>query len=250
MTKLPLVNYCKKCKAEVPVGESCPYCTGKLTQTGEQISFGMKQLVVKDWFAWNDLLRVALPVLFLALVIILVSEFSAAGMAGVTALLSQGLMEMMLGILALVLLAVYLILHLQGAQSVHTVLDKQGVHVRIYIAEGNDLGLYSRFMTQASADRLARSDDRPPLSGLMLVKKISLPWNEVRRVRVWREGGMILFYRPAFWQAAAVRCPGRELIDAETFLRKKMKRFKKVKVLPKMAKEKKEEKLKLLRKYE
>jgi len=236
---MPLVNYCKKCKAEVPVGESCPYCTAKLSQTGEQISFGMKQLVVRDWFAWNDLLRVALPVLALVLTIILFSEASAAGMAGVTALLSQGLLEMMLGMLALVILAVYLILHLQGAQSVHTVMDKQGVHVRIYIAEGNDLGLYARFMTQSSADRLAQTDERPALNGLMLVKKISLPWNEIRRVRVWREGGMILFYRPSFWQSAAVRCPGRELIDAEAFVRKKMKRFKKAKVLPKMAPEKK-----------
>lgn len=236
---MPVVNYCKKCKTEVPVGETCPYCTGKLSQTGEQISFGMKQLVVKDWFAWNDYLRIALPVLCLVLAIVLISEFSAAGMNGVTALLTQGLMEMMLGILALVLLAIYLILHLQGAQSVHTVLDKQGVHVRIYIAEGNDLGLYARFMTQASADRLAQTDDRPALNGLTLVKRVSIPWNAVGRVRVWREGGMILFYRPAFWQAAAVRCPGRELIEAEVFVRKKMKRFKKVKVLPKIAAEKK-----------
>ena len=30
---MPLANYCRKCKAEVPVGESCPYCGAKLTKT-------------------------------------------------------------------------------------------------------------------------------------------------------------------------------------------------------------------------
>lgn len=235
---MPLVNYCKKCKTEVPLGESCPYCLGKLTQSGEQISFGMKRLVVKDWFAWNDLLRIALPVLGLVLIIILASEASAAGMAGVTALLSQGLMETMLGLLALVLLAIYLILSLQGAESVHTVLDKDGVHVRVYIAKGNDLGLYARLMTQASADRLAQLDNRPALSDLTLVKRVSIPWSQIRRVRIWREGGRVLIYRPAFWQAVAVHCPGRELVEAEAFVRKKMKRFKKAKVLPKIPTEK------------
>ena len=236
---MPLVNYCKKCKAEVPTGETCPYCSGKLTQTGEQISFGMKRLVVKDWFAWNDLLRIALPVLALVLIIIIAAEASATGMPGLIALLSQGLMGTMLGLLALTLLAIYLILHLQGAESIHTVIDKQGVHVRTYIAEGNDLGLYARFMTQQSADRLAQADDRPALNGLTLVKKTSLAWSDIRRVRVWREGSMILFYRPSFWQAAAVRCPGRELPEAEALVRKKLKRFKKVKVLPPVPTEKK-----------
>ena len=236
---MPLVNYCKKCKAEVPVGESCPYCMGKLTQSGEQISFGMKRLVVKDWFAWNDLLRIALWVLGLVLGIIVASEASATGMAGVTALFQQGLLSTMLCLLALVLLAIFLLLHLQGAESVHTVLDRRGVHVRIYIAEGNDLGLYTRLMTQQSADRIAQADDRPPLGGLTLVKYTFLPWEQIRRVRVWREGGMILFYRPSLWQAAAVRCPAGQLCEAEAFVRKKMKRFKKVRILPPASDEKK-----------
>ena len=236
---MPLVNYCKKCKAEVPVGESCPYCMGKLTQSGEQISFGMKRLVVKDWFAWNDLLRVALWVLGLVFFIIIAAEASTAGIAGVTALFQQGLLTTLLGFLALVVLAVFLVLHLQGAESVHTVLDRQGVHVRVYIAEGNDLGLYARFMTQQAAERVALADDRPPLSGLTLVKHIFLPWDQIRRVRIWREGSMILFYRPSLWQAAAVHCPGGQLNEAESFVRKKMKRFKKVRILPSLPAEKK-----------
>ena len=48
---MPLVNYCRKCKAEVPLGESCSYCGGKLAATGEMISFGVVRAPVKEWFA-------------------------------------------------------------------------------------------------------------------------------------------------------------------------------------------------------
>jgi len=229
---MPLVNYCKKCKTEVPLGESCPHCGGRLAQTGEQISFGVKRRVVREWFAWNQLLRIALPVFVLVLGTILAAEAAAAGEQGVIALISQGFLETMLGLLGLMLLAIFLILHLQGVESVHTVLDRQGVHVRTYIAEGNDLGLYARFMSRQAAEQLAETDERPPLPGLMLVRRITLPWTEIRRVRIWREGSTILFFRPSFWQAAAVCCSFSELEEAESFVRKKLKRNKKARVLP------------------
>ena len=71
---MPLVNYCKKCKAETPLGESCPYCGGKLAQTGEQISFGVMCRPEKEWFAWNNLLRIVLPVWLLVFVIVVAAE--------------------------------------------------------------------------------------------------------------------------------------------------------------------------------
>lgn len=228
--KMPLVNYCKKCKTEVPLGDSCPYCAGKLTQSGEQISFGLKRRVVKEWFAWNGCLRIVLPVLGLVCGIILAAEASASGTAGIIALFEQGFWEMMLGMLVLSLLAIWLLLLMQGVESVHTVLDRQGVHVRTYIAQGNDLGLYARLMNRQAADKLAQEDGRAPLDGLMLVRSVNLPWDEIRRVKLWREGGVMLFFRPSLWQAAAVSCPVAEWEEAEAFMRKKMKRFRKVKI--------------------
>ena len=65
---MPLVNYCRKCRAETPLGESCPYCGGKLAQTGEQISFGLVRRPEREWFSWNNVLRIALPVLALVFV--------------------------------------------------------------------------------------------------------------------------------------------------------------------------------------
>jgi len=229
---MPLVNYCRKCKAETPLGESCPYCGGKLAQTGEQISFGLLRRPEKEWFAWNNLLRIALPVWVLVLVFVVAAEGAAAGTDGVIALLTGGFLRTMLGLLAAAIAAIWLLLKAQGVESVHVVLDKQGVQVRTYVQDGNMLALYARFLSESAVEKLVQEDERPVLEGLTLVKRISLPWNSISRVRIWREGSTILFFRPSFWQAAAVRMPISELEQAEEYVRKKMKRNKKAKVQP------------------
>lgn len=229
---MPLVNYCRKCRAETPLGETCPYCGGKLSQTSEQISFGLLQRPEKEWFAWNNLLRVAMPVWVLVVVFIVAAEGTAAGAEGVIALIQGGFLRTMLGLLAAVLAGIWLVLRLQGAESVHVVLDKQGVQVRTYVQEGSNVPLYARFLSEQAIDKLASEDERPALEGLTLVRRISLPWNQIRRVRIWREGSTILFFRPLFWQAAAVHVPVTELEQAEEYVRKKMKRNKKAKVQP------------------
>jgi len=235
---MPLVNYCRKCKAETPLGETCPYCGGKLAQTGEQISFGLMRRVEREWFAWNNLLRIALPVWLLVFVMVVAAEGAAAGAQGVTELLTGGFLRTMISMLALVLAGIWLVFHLQGVESVHVVLDKQGVQVRTYVQEGNPMALYTRFLSEQAIDKLAAEDERPQLEGLVLVRRVILPWSEIRRVRIWREGSTILFFRPSFWQAAAVQVPVNELEEAESFVRKKMKRNKKAKVLPIVKKKK------------
>ena len=210
---MPLVNYCRKCRTETPLGESCPYCGGRLPKTGEQLSFGIIRNPVTDWFSWNDVLRVALPAWLVALAAVLAAEASATGAAGVTALLALML--------------------LRGPERVHFVLDRQGVHARVYVPEGcGALRLYARFTTPEIVERLAAGDDRPPLEGLTLVKRVTLPWESIRRVRVWREGATLLFFHPRYWQVLAMRCPLADLPLAEEYVRKKLKRFKRVKVLP------------------
>ncbi len=233
---MPLVNYCKKCKAETPLGESCPYCGGRLTQTGEQISFGLMRRPVREWFAWNNLLRIVLPVWTLVFVIVVAAEGAVTGAEGVVALLTGGFLRTMLSLLAAALLVIWLALKMQGMESVHVVLDKQGVQVRTYVQEGNAMALYARFLNEQAAEKLAQEDERPQLQGLVLVRRVTLPWNTISRVRIWREGCTILFFRPSIWQAAAVQTPVNELEEAEAFVRKKMKRNKKAKVLPKASK--------------
>lgn len=227
---MPMVNYCRKCKAETPPSDVCPYCGGKLSQTNEQLSFGAVRVPAQDWFAWNNLLRVILPAFMLALAIALAAEAAENGAAGVVALLFQGFARTLLAALAVTLLLLLLLLIIQGPERVHYVLDKQGVTARTYLSNPSAFRLYARFLSPGSVEKLA--DDRPPLEGLTLVRRIDLPWSEVRRVRVWREGFTLLFFRPTFWQAVSVRCPIADLPDAEAYVRRKLKRFKKVRVLP------------------
>ena len=218
---MPLVNYCRKCRTETPLGESCPYCGGRLPKTGEQLSFGIIRNPVTDWFSWNDVLRVALPAWLVALAAVLAAEASATGAAGVTALLRQGFLWVMLGLLAGMLAALLALMLLRGPERVHFVLDRQGVHARVYVPEGcGALRLYARFTTPEIVERLT------------LVKRVTLPWESIRRVRVWREGATLLFFHPRYWQVLAMRCPLADLPLAEEYVRKKLKRFKRVKVLP------------------
>lgn len=229
---MPLVNYCKKCKAETPVGDSCPYCGAKLTQTGEQISFGTVHLPQKDWFAWNQLLRIVLPVVFLVLVAVTAAEGAASGMQAMIDLLKGGFLRAIVVLLVVTTAAIWLLFRLQGAEKIHVVMDKQGICMRTYVQQGSKTSLYARFMSEQAAEKLAQEDDRPELEGLTLVKKTALAWNDVARVTFWYEECAILFYRPSFWQAAAVRVPVEEMEAAEEFVRKKLKRNKKAKIRP------------------
>ena len=139
-----------------------------------------------------------------------------------------------MGLLALVLLVCLTLLCLQGTEKVHYVLDKQGVHIRVYLPEdAGALRLYARFVTPQQVQAL--EDDRPPLEGLTLVRRVTLPWETVCRVKIWREGAMLLFYRPGFWQAVALHCPLEDLEQAEDYIRKKLKRFPKARISPQKA---------------
>lgn len=228
---MPMVNYCRKCKAETPLVETCPYCGGKLAKTNQQLSFGVIRTPVKDWFAWNQVLRVGLPVLGLVLVIAVVAEAVSSGTAGILALFSQGFFVTLMGVFIVMLLLTLALLLLQGPERVHFVLDKQGVHARTYLPVAQPVRLYARFLTPESVEKIT-DGERPPLDGLTLVRYVFLPWAQIKRVRIWREGFALLFYRPTFWQALAVRCPVGELSEAESFIRAKMKRFKKAGVWP------------------
>lgn len=229
---MPMVNFCRKCKAEVPLGDSCPYCGGKLSQSGRQLSFGAARVPVRDWFGWNGFLRIILPVLAAVFAITLLAEGLTTGLNGIAALLKQGFFWQMVGLLAASLGLCWLMLALQGPEKVHYVIDQQGVHIRTYLAEPRAIQLYARFLSPGSVEELAQKDVRPPLEGLTLVRSISLPWAAMRRVRIWREESVLLFYRPRFWQAAAIRCPMEELQEAEELIRKRLKRIPKARIDP------------------
>ena len=123
------------------------------------------------------------------------------------------------------------LLFCQGREKVHYILDKDGVSAYTYVSEEvNDLALYARFLTPSQAETL--QEDEHALPGLKLVRRVILPWERMKRVKIWREGQTLLFFDPAYWQVLAVSCPVQEFPEAESWVRTKMKRFKTVRVLP------------------
>lgn len=228
---MPLANYCRKCRAETPAGESCPYCGGKLTKAGERLSFGVSRAPWRDWFCWNRLLRVGLPVWALSFLLIALAEFCSGGTPALAGLFRRGFGLTMLWLLGGMLALFWALLFCQGQEKVHYLLDKDGVSAYTYVSEEvNNLALYARFLTPAQTE--AMQEDEHALPGLRLVRRVILPWERMKRVKIWREGQTLLFFDPAYWQVLAVTCPVQELAEAEAWVRAKTKRFKTVLVLP------------------
>lgn len=94
------------------------------------------------------------PAWLVALAAVLAAEARPPG-GGVTALLRQGFLWVMLGLLAGMLAALLALMLLRGPERVHFVLDRQGVHARVYVPEGcGALRLYARFTTPEIVERL------------------------------------------------------------------------------------------------
>lgn len=223
---MPLVQYCKKCKTEVPLGESCAFCGGKLTKNGEMLSFGMVHVPVRDWFCWNNLLRIALPILGGVTVLALLFELMAGGTKAVEKLLRDGFLGTMLVVLGAMLLVFYVLLRLQGGERIHYVLDKQGVHAWTYLQEANPIQLYTRLLTPEAMEKLSQDDHALP--DLTLIRYQTIAWHDIHRVRLWRENAVLLLYRPSWWQAMYVNCPIEEWEAVEKMLRQKLKPRKEV----------------------
>lgn len=224
---MPLVQYCKKCKTEVPLGESCAYCGGRLTKSSEMLSFGIARIPVKEWFCWNDLLRIGLPALGGITVIALLIEFFTGGVAALERMLLGGFLGAMLVLLGMMLLACYVLLRLQGGERIHYVLDKQGIHAWTYLKNPTRLQLYARLLTPELLERLAQDDHALP--ELTLVRSQSIAWKDIQRVRLWRENAVLLLYRPSWWQALFVNCPIEEMEAVEKMVRAKLKPRKEIK---------------------
>ena len=223
---MPLHNYCKKCKAEVPVGENCPRCGNHLTKTGEHLSFQVRRLPVKDWFAWNGMLRVVLPVIGVILLATILLEAITEGAAGVSDVFVHGFFWTLMSTLGVLLAFTLLLLWLQGEEEVCYILDAKGVQAWIYLRNASALRLYARLTTPAAV--LALQTEMPCVvqGGLTLVRKTELPWAVVKCVRLWPETGTVLLYRPAWWQALYIRCGEAEYDESVAFIRKKLGRKK------------------------
>ena len=222
MIPIPLTSYCKKCGQDVPVSSFCPNCRSKLAANTVRLAWCVEHHPVRDWMCWNAVMRLLLPVVGATLGLILLMEGILGGMTGVAALLGNGLVVTLLGMMGMLLAVMLLVFILQGDDLLDCVIDARGIHVQTYLPEPTTLKLLLR----GKSTRLLDSGEN-----MLLLSSREIAWKDVARVQLWPEKTMILFYAPRWWMRVSLPCTPFTWEDALDFIREKIGKKKAV-ILP------------------
>lgn len=219
---MAITSYCKKCRQDVPRGDSCPYCGAKLTKSSARVVWCLEHSPVKDWMCWNAVLRIMAPAMVVLLGMILLLEGLAGGWTAVEALVNRGLLWTW-GTLCLAMLAgLWLILLGQGRDLLDCVVDHKGVHITTYLMEPTALRLMLRLRSPALAHQAVTG----PAGTVLMVQTREIAWKEISRVQLWPEKATVLLYAPNWWMRLAVPCSAFQYEDVLEFMRDKVGRRK------------------------
>lgn len=189
---MPIVSYCKKCKAEVARGSTCEMCGGKLPKTAARVSWSCMHRPVTDWLAWNTPLRIAIPVILLVAAIIVVSEAVQSGPVGLQLLFKTWFFPLIGGLFFATLGAVFLYYLKRGNELNFFVLDHKGAHLQLYSTK--------------------KADD------LRLISERHLLWGEIRRIQALPERNAVLLYAPKNILAMVLYCDAQAFADAAEYI--------------------------------
>lgn len=234
---MALTSYCKKCGKDVPVGELCPYCGGKLTAASVHAAWCRERTPVKDWMCWNGLMRFILPGTLGILLLILLAELISGGPGALERMISAGLPVILLILLGVILLIAFLVLLLQGRDLQDTVVDGKGIHITTWLPEPTPLKLLTRMKPVSMMDSLRTNGQTPVLE----LNTEEIAWKNIARVQLWPEKCMILFYAPKMWLRISIACTPFTWEDSLTLIRDRIGKKKNV-VLPPVLRVKTEKK--------
>ncbi len=206
----------------MPVSSFCPNCRAKLAANTVRLAWCVEHQPVRDWMCWNAVMRLLLPVVGATLGLILLTEGLLGGLTGVTALLGNGLVVTLLGMMGMLLAVMLLVFILQGDDLLDCVIDARGIHVQTYLPEPTALKLILR----GKSPRLLDSGE-----SMLLLSSREIAWKDITRVQLWPEKTMILFYAPRWWMRVSLPCTPFTWEDALDFIREKIGKKKAV-VLP------------------
>ena len=219
---MPLTSYCKKCARDVPVGERCPHCGAKLPANAVRLAWCVDHAPLRDWMSWNAVMRVALPVLMLATVLVIVMEGVTGGVAGIEAIMREGLLLSILGVAIFGSAVLLLLFILQGDDILDCVVDSKGFHVQQYLPEPTPLKLLARLKSPSLMRRV--TPDNP----MLLISQKEIAWKDITRVQLWPEKTFLLLYAPTWWLRLAVPCTPFTWADALGMVSDKLGRKKNV----------------------
>ena len=215
--------YCKRCGREVEAGEMCPFCGTRLGKNAAHAAWCVERIPVKDWMYWNSVMRLLLPGVLVIFLLVLLAEGIAGGVEAADRMLSSAFLPVLGILLAAVLLAVFVILLLQGKELSDFVVDSRGIHETRYLPDPTPLKL----MLRGKAPRMPE-----PGGGSRVVQlgERHIAWKDVSRVQLWPEKCMALFYAPAWWLRVPVVCTPFTWEDTMAYIREKLGKKKKVRL--------------------
>ena len=215
---MALTAYCKKCKREVTPGEVCPFCGTKLGKTAAHIVWCVEKIPVRDWMSWNSVMRLLLPAGLAVLLTVLAAEAIAGGAGAVEQMLRNGFLTVLAALLGIILLAVLILLAVQGKELADFVVDNRGIHETRYLPNPTPIKLLARGKSPAL---MQRADPEAAVPVIKLDEK-NLAWRDVARVQIWPEKCMILFYAPAWWLRIPAACTPFVWDDVTGYIRDKL----------------------------
>jgi len=217
---MPLTSYCKKCAADVPVGDRCPNCGSKLAANTVRLAWCVDHTPVKDWMSWNAVMRIVLPLTAVLIMLMLVLEMAVGGLAGVERMLSGGAVMAVLGVMCLGVAVILLALILQGDDVLDCVMDSKGLHVMQYLPEPTALKLLLRLK---SPQMMQYVSAQVPM---LLISQRDIAWKDVARIQLWPEKTLLLVYAPVWWLRLPLPCTPFTWEDALDMVREKLGRKK------------------------
>ncbi len=217
---MAITAYCKKCQEDVPLGERCPHCGGKLAKSSARVAWCVTHTPVEDWLCWNSVARIFLPAWLVVLLAILLPEGITGGVAALEQVLTGVVMLSMVLLLLLGALATLLVLHLQGDDLIDCVVDSKGVHVRRFLPSPTPLKLLLRLKSPRLIREMEDGEDA------VLISTRDLPWKSMARVQLWPEKRLVLIYAPHWWMNLALYCTPFTWEDTLAYMRDKVGRKK------------------------
>jgi hypothetical protein len=224
--QMALTAYCKKCNREVDAGGVCPFCGSKLGKNAAHAAWCVERTPVRDWMCWNALMRILLPAALFILLLVLLAEGIAGGIAAVEKMLVSGFPVVLLILLGTILLMAFAALLLQGKELADYVVDNRGVHEIHYLPNPTPLRLIARLRSPSLMKQVQQGNG---VSVLKLSEK-DLPWKNVARVQLWPEKCMILYYAPSWWLRIAAACTPFVWDDVMGITREKLGKKRKIRL--------------------
>ncbi len=185
-------RYCKKCGIDVPDGEACPVCGKTPPANTARIAWAMPRNRAADWMSWNEVMRIAVPVLSAVVLLGLLIELLLGGFDGVVNLIRGGFLLAAAALLLLTSLLTLLIFLLGGRDELFCVADSKGFHVRTVLPGATKL----KIRLHGKPVSLMDSAD---LEGRVILGEKELAWKDIARVQLWTEKRMMLLYSPRWW---------------------------------------------------